>query len=341
MNLESKTMNVGKYKRELWIDSVKVLACLLVVGGHLYQSLAESNIMQNGILYNQIIKSLYYFHVYLFFICSGYLYQKRSCVNTWASYGKNVLKKTIALGIPYVFFSFVTWVLKIVMADSVNTQVESLFAALFYSPISVYWYLYTLILIFLITPTFKNRKQLTIALILSFIIKITVTVFHIDIYPVSITLKNAFWFILGMYFTLLSDKQRVKSFWGYLGMLIFIIGCGVIYSYDISSEIPGILLGILMCCSIILIVTNKVAKHGQSKFAAFISKYTLPIFLMHTLMAAPVRIILVKIGVTNSILHIIIGLLISLLGPIAAAEIMKKLKWPDFVLNPTRFIKLK
>ena len=74
-------------------------------------------------------------------------------------------------------------------------------------------------------------------------------------------------------------------------------------------------------------------------YLAFLSKYTMPIFLMHTLFAAPMRSILLKIGIENGIVHILLGLSISFLGPIVATWIMKKSKWLEFFLYPNKFIK--
>lgn len=68
----------------------------------------------------------------------------------------------------------------------------------------------------------------------------------------------------------------------------------------------------------------------------FFAKYTMPIFLMHTLFAAPMRSVLLKIGVTNAAIHIALGLGISFAGPIVAAWIMKKTKWLEFFLYPNK-----
>ena len=70
----------------------------------------------------------------------------------------------------------------------------------------------------------------------------------------------------------------------------------------------------------------------------FLAKYTMTIFLMHTLFAAPLRSILMKIGVTNAVIHVVLGLGISFAGPIVAAWIMKKTKWLEFFLYPNKFI---
>ena len=70
----------------------------------------------------------------------------------------------------------------------------------------------------------------------------------------------------------------------------------------------------------------------------FLAKYTMPIFLMHTLFAAPLRSILMKIGIENAVIHVVLGLGISFAGPIIAAWIMKKTKWLEFFLYPNKIL---
>ena len=67
--------------REKWVDDIKVIACILVVLGHFFQSMTKASIMPENDLYKWFNTTIYYFHVPLFFICSGYLYQKYSKVN--------------------------------------------------------------------------------------------------------------------------------------------------------------------------------------------------------------------------------------------------------------------
>jgi len=81
--------------REKWVDDVKVIACILVVLGHFFQSMTKANILPENDLYKWFNTTIYYFHVPLFFICSGYLYQKYSRVNSVGSWCKNVAKKGI------------------------------------------------------------------------------------------------------------------------------------------------------------------------------------------------------------------------------------------------------
>ena len=145
--------------REKWVDDVKVIACILVVLGHFFQSMTKANILSSNDLYGWFNTTIYHFHVPLFFICSGYLYQKYSKVNSLKSWKKNVAKKSICLGVPYVTFTTVTWALKKMFSDSVNDQIGGLLDTLLLHPTSPYWYLYALFFIFLVTPTFSNVKR--------------------------------------------------------------------------------------------------------------------------------------------------------------------------------------
>ena len=149
-------------RREAWIDYIKVFACILVVLGHFSQSMVKASILPDNNLYQWFDTTIYYFHVPLFFICSGYLYQKYSCVDSVGAWKNNVIKKAIALGIPYFVFSFATWLLKTVFSGSVNGQISGLGDTLFLHPTSPYWFLYILFLIFAVTPTVKTSRGMAI-----------------------------------------------------------------------------------------------------------------------------------------------------------------------------------
>lgn len=96
-------------------------------------------------------------------------------------------------------------------------------------------------------------------------------------------------------------------------------------------------LGLLACVAVILMVAD--FEEMFSRGMDFLAKYTMPIFLMHTLFAAPLRSVLLKVGVTNAVAHVVLGLGISFAGPIIAAWIMKKTKWMEFFLYPNKLIR--
>lgn len=163
-------------KREIWVDDVKVIACVLVVLGHFFQSMTKANILPINDLYGWFNRTIYYFHVPLFFICSGYLYQRFSKVDDIKSWGMNVVKKALALGVPYFTFSFATWLLKTIFSGTVNDEIGNLTETLFLKPTSPYWYLYALFFIFLITPTFRSSSMAIGGLIVALIGKTVILI---------------------------------------------------------------------------------------------------------------------------------------------------------------------
>ena len=186
-------------KKEFWVDDVKTIAFIRVALGHFYQSMVRSDLASASFFYNWFNDTIYYFHVPLFFICSGYLYQKYSGVFTFGAWKNNIIKKLIALGVPYFVFSLLTWILKKVFSSSVNSQIGGLLDTLFKQPASPYWYLYILFIIFVITFNTRNLKQ-QIALVLASGTLKVLSCFDINtgVYCIDKTMENWIWFVLGM-----------------------------------------------------------------------------------------------------------------------------------------------
>ena len=296
--------------REKWVDDVKVIACILVVLGHFFQSMTKANILPENDLYKWFNTTIYYFHVPLFFICSGYLYQKYGKVNEFTSWKKNVAKKALAFGVPYVTFTTATWVLKTAFSGSVNDQIGGLGDTLLFHPTAPYWYLYALFFIFLVTPTFANAKMASVGLIIAFAAKLLVLGGGTGIYAVSTVLTNEIWFVLGLSIA--------------------------VHTANVQNVAVSFTLGLMACTATILLVAAHEDKSG--KVMEFLAKYTMPIFLMHTLFAAPMRSVLLKMGITNAVVHVVLGLGISFAGAIVAAWVMKKTKRLEFFLYPNKFV---
>lgn len=332
--------------REIWIDNVKVIACLFVLAGHLFQSMVKANIISAGILYSWFNKTIYMFHVQLFFICSGYLYQKMNTVNSLLTWKNNIKKKLIVLGIPYFTFSILTWVLKFSFSSSVNNQTDDLFHSLFIVPQPPYWYLYCLFLIFLLTPTFSSSKKAGYGLLAALSMKLLSFFKIIKIHALVLLLNNEIWFVIGMCLCLTEFKsvylnQKWRNISIFSGVLFLVSSVFVTYIKGITLSIVTFLCSIIACFSIIIFIMYVFRYNIQTKAFGFLSKFTLPIFLMHTIFAATTRSMLLKLGIQNQFVHMVLGLLISVFGPIAAALVMEKFKWLTFVLYPNRVIKLK
>mgnify|MGYP000614840063 FL=1 len=166
-------VNSSKQKQYYyWVDNTKCIACILVVLGHFWMSMVVSGISKENVIYDFTIQSIYTFHVPLFFVCSGFLYQKSNRVHTIKSWNKNVLYKLLNLGVPYFTFTLITFLMKAVFSNSVNNQNGNIIRTLFISPIAPYWFLYALFFLFLVTPCMKTKKQAEVLLAVAFALKI-------------------------------------------------------------------------------------------------------------------------------------------------------------------------
>ena len=336
-------MRIGN-KREAWIDNVKAAACILVVLGHFFQSMTQAGVLPANGLYLWFNQTIYYFHVPLFFICSGYLYQELSVVRDVRSWGRNVWKKLLALGVPYFTFSLATWVLKTLFSSSVNNQIGGLGDTLFLHPASPYWYLYALFFLFLITPTFRSRSMAVIGLLIALAFKALGIFGGYGVQVISYIFSNEVWFVIGMCLSVFEFKKYllkrsvIRSI--ALGVIFLLLSIWV-YTRGIHHGVISFLLGLLACGSVVTSMAKVYENRRQSAALGILANYTMPVFLMHTLFAAPLRTVLLKLGIQNAMPHVVLGIAISFIGPILAATVMKKSKWLEFFLYPGKFIQMK
>ncbi len=91
----------------------------------------------------------------------------------------------------------------------------------------------------------------------------------------------------------------------------------VVYVLNIYDIVIDFVKGLLACMATNLLVVGFEDKFGR--VINFLAKYTMLIFLMHTLFAAPLRLTLLKIGIKNALIQVEGELSISFLGSFVAA----------------------
>ena len=131
-------------------------------------------------------------------------------------------------------------------------------------------------------------------------------------------------------------KLRGKKLQGIVIGLLFLGLSIAVHMADVQNLAVSFVLGLIACAAVILLAVDFEEKSGKAM--RFFAKYTMPIFLIHTLSAASLRAVLLKIGITNAAVHVALGLGISFVGPIVAAWIMKRTKWLEFFLYPNKFL---
>ena len=134
--------------------------------------------------------------------------------------------------------------------------------------------------------------------------------------------------------------ENRKTLYIGLGMATAFAICSV-FMWKVGNEVERFLCGIVACTAIVLVFGYLFKNNAKKRLLAFGTNYTMSIFLMHTIFAAALRSLLFKVGITNAIVHVLLGLVISFVGPVIATEIIKKFSWLEFLLYPTKYVKVR
>ena len=334
-------------KRIVWIDYLKVFACILVVIGHLIQSLQKSNIDNYESITSFINWFIYLFHMPLFFAVSGYLYEINKKQFSWKQYKNFVIKKIINLGVPYIVFYLLYVIINMIFASSVNTPkgIEEIIGII-NNPMPPYWFLYALLSIFIFIPllekTLKENKKIIFIVLIA--LKIISIFINTKIYLIDSFFENAIYFYFGCIlknarFTL-KDKN-IKSILKNAVLVIMYILVAIIY-YKYYNKIKYSIIEVINIAFALfgtLICINLFENIEKCKFFDCLKDYTFQIYLLHTIFAAGFRIILLKCGINNYCIHFVIGLLASIIIPIIIAKLCVKTRYLNFFFYPLKTIK--
>lgn len=327
--------------REAWPDAVKIVACILVVLGHFTQSMMKSGIMPAGNVYGWFQMTIYTFHVPLFFICSGYLYQRYTKMASFGDWWSNVLKKLVVLGVPYFFFTTMTLAMKVLAGGAVNDAIEyGPLETLFLRPTSPYWYLYALFFMFLVTPVVHSKRSMSITLGIAASAKaVSLVGGAVQLpYCISILLIDEIWFVFGMAIAW-SNLQNKLGKREALGGLAFLPLSVLVYAVGLGA-VAEFCIGLLACLCIVSGAIWLGPRVASSRIFKICVAETMPVYLMHTIFAASFRAVLIKAGVIAAIPHISLGLAVSFVGPAFAMWLMEKLHPLDFLVFPNRYLKM-
>lgn len=162
----------------------------------------------------------------------------------------------------------------------------------------------------------------------------------VNVYAVSTVFENAIWFVLGMYACCIDISRMLeKAYAAILGLFCiaaFCVCCSAIGRPWTACE--RFVNGLIACVGVVALAGHIYRRDLCAGCIRFLSKYTMPVFLMHTLFAAAWRSVLLALGIDLPGVHIVSGVVVSFAGPIVAAEIMTRIRWLDFIMYPQKYI---
>jgi fucose 4-O-acetylase-like acetyltransferase len=319
------TVSVAHSVRVNWVDTAKGLGIILVVFGHVIRGLANSDIWTWSPTNLFIDGWIYAFHMPLFFFLSG-LFLVRSANKPWFTV---VTEKLRTLAYPYFLWSIITLLIKAPLGGITN-RADGLteFPLILYRPIEQYWFLYVLFVL-----------SLSIAGLLKFRVPpFAILALAIVIYPGILPISNYGWGVLALASTValyvalgtvVGSYSDIKAIFNCSpGRLAFVVFAGLtISSLGGLSALPDrlafapILALAGTSATVALAVLADTTRVGT--MLRLLGRYSLEIYVAHTIASAAARIALLKFGhISAPGPHLILGTLAGLFVPLVFARFL-------------------
>lgn len=325
-------------ERNQLVDMLKGYACILVVFGHVIMGIRQATDGGVPTFAVSVEKFIWTFHVALFMFLSGYVYHMNGDWRSKSSVTKFIGHKLLNLGVPYFVFSCIYILINSIMGAYVNTGFEiSDILMLWKTPVAQYWFIYTLMcffIIFAVAGKWLKNWQITVILVL---LQLIMYLFNINLGFLGGAMCLSFGLgasIDSLYIDKLNSYFKV-------GLVVAHI---IIVAILLRTPINQILLGrqIEACIGVVgsIALISLLAKLNVIKrVLLWICKYSFPIYLLHTIFTAGIRIVLFKIGVENYYIHVISGMVFGIAFPFIAAKVAEKIQILNFVFYPSKTIK--
>jgi fucose 4-O-acetylase-like acetyltransferase len=347
-------MLFDKQKRVGWVDYCKGLGIFLVVIGHVLGGLQESSIISNSYWYRYVGSALYSFHMPLFFFISG-LFARRSARKPLIDFIKD---KAAVLVYPYFVWSLLQGATQVAASHYVNNPLY--FTDLFkivYMPIGQFWFLYTLFIIYVIYGVFCQASPSDFAFLALSVVCFIFARSSADMiqWEVAQDIGSYMIFfgvgaavarsgILPRLAKLKRERLIAICTCGYaavaIGVAPHIRHDGILWPPNAIPTHEGLLWPAFAIVGIVATVALAILLSDikRLRFVELWGVLSLEIYVAHVIAAASVRIVLRQaFGVTEPLLHLVLGTGISIYAPILLAYLCERIGFPYvFTLSQSR-----
>lgn len=320
-------MKPGKADRIDWIDHAKGIGIFLVVLGHTYRGIHAAKLM-NTSQFQPVDDWIYAFHMPLFFLLSGVFAERLQKLKIPEFF----LNRLAALVAPYLIWATIQLLFQASFSRYTNSVVGlEAFQWILILPFSQYWFLYILLLVSLIYYLLRALgTPITVVLALSLVLFFSGPVLHLEFWPPLLQVcGNLIFYTLGSCLSWNGFLVRLnRGHWA--NLLLTIVGgyLAVTLMVDWNVEKQG-LVGLLVALSGILASSSLAVLFERMvgfNWIRILGIYSLEIYVTHTIFGSGTRIILSKLfHINNTMVHTVVGVMVSLLLPLAFTILCRRL----------------
>ncbi len=326
-------------QRNTLVDHLRGYACFLVLFGHVIMGMRNAGVPMPS-FFTALETFIWSFHVALFLFLSGNVYRLTDGWRSKKSRLGFIAYKALNLGVPYVVFS-VVYICINSFVGSANTMFKlSDILYIWKTPVAQYWYLYALFFLLVIWALLSDFLKPWLLTVLAVAVAYIVPALGGTLGSISYALDSALAFGLGFCLCInaLEKLPRVTKVCVILlhlvlGFALVLYGKATLVGHKEFLLIVGVyasiqLISLLQTCS------------PLAKALAFLNRYSLQIYLLHTIFTAGVRIVLMRVGIVFWPVHLVAGLVAGLGMSVFASWVAKKTKVLDFFFFPSKTIRV-
>ena len=317
-----------------WIDALKGFAIITVVLGHCVGGVLAANYFKNDyLIVKGIFDFIYSFHMPLFFSASGFLFYLTK------TYDKYKIK-IADLFLMYVFWTVITWIIKYAAGGSINhpVSVQTLITNI-YNPTFIYWYIYSLMLMYLFYSVVKIKQITVNTLLILSIAACIVKILPVNIGIVGKTIYFMYFFAFGGY---LCNNHKYQN----ISKKFFLFCCGMVvlnlflYCNNINFITSiEIIKGFILANAAIIITYYIFLNNHKFNILKIFGLFSLHIYLMHDFIVAGTRMTFIKLGNENLIAYLAIGTILGTIIPVLIARFCENKGILNYPFAPVKTLK--
>jgi len=322
-------------QRNASIDIARGIGIVLVVLGHALIGVALA--LPGHLSLTFLVIVIYAVHMPLFFLISGALvgsFLKRP----WAPALKQLFRRLVW---PYFLWSFILLLSHFVMSGYTNTKVSAFQPwTILWSPPAVMWFLQTLFFAMLLARLLSWAGRPAI-LVIGAVLTVAPYVAGSDFLQIRYI---GIFLIATLFGRQLGTDLSARTGPVVLSLLIMLLTA--LYAFGdvatVASDesaypafslayIPAIFAGPLLLFAFSRYLAQASLTQTPARGLALVGQYTMPIFVMHILLTAGARIVLMRLGVESPALLVVTGTIAGVFIPFVAAKAAERLKFSPYL----------
>ncbi|MCB1356490.1 MAG: acyltransferase [Maritimibacter sp.] len=318
--------------REDWIDKARGIGIILVVFGHAWRGIAESGLAIPAGLYEGVDRTIYAFHMPLFFLLSG-MFLERIIART--DVPQYFVSRLVRLIWPLFLWTWLFFGFKLLAGSHQNTPLSGADFPFFpLPPLLHFWFLWALFLIQILVgvlakaagPLSRTTAFWSGLLVLTVAAASWVNIPGALIPWLGAALESAPYVVVGV---VLARMQRLpaRPAWGLLAAAVFVAAIAYALTTG-TTRLEHSLVTILAIVALTLAIHVADSSSGafrNARWLAHLGRVSMAIYLGHTIFSAAFRSLLLGVGIDQVWIVLAVAVAVGLAGPVALDWIARRL----------------